>query len=57
MISLDTNILVRLITKDNLEQFQKVAHLFYQLEFDNKQAYISMLVILETIWVLSHFYK
>lgn len=57
MISLDTNILVRFITKDSQEQFQKVVKLFYQLELENKQAYISMLVILETIWVLSHFYK
>lgn len=57
MIALDTNILVRFITKDNAEQFQKVVDLFYQLEDKHRQAFVSMLVILETIWGLSHFYK
>lgn len=57
MIALDTNILVRFFTKDNPQQLEKVVELFSKLEHENQQAFIPMLVILETNWVLAHFYK
>ena len=57
MISLDTNILVRFFAKDDIHQLQQVLELFHKLENHNRQAYIPLLVILETNWVLGHFYK
>ncbi|MFW2178056.1 MULTISPECIES: hypothetical protein [unclassified Moraxella] len=57
MISLDTNILVRLFAKDNPAQLQQVVDLFNQLETNNQQAFIPLLVLLETNWVLGHFYN
>lgn len=57
MISLDTNILVRFITRDNETQLHDVLKLFHSLEKDNKQAFIPLMVVLEVNWVLSQFYK
>lgn len=57
MISLDTNVLVRFFAKDDPQQLHEVLELFHKLENQNQQAYIPLLVILETIWVLGHFYK
>ncbi len=53
MISLDTNVLVRLIARDDPKQAQKVIAFLFDLESKNKQAFVSSLVILETMWVLS----
>ncbi len=57
MISLDTNVLTRFIVKDDPKQLDKVIGLFYQLEQNNKQAFISMLVLIELNWVLSFSYN
>lgn len=52
MISVDTNIVVRLLTKDDLEQFQRSLKLFQE-----KDNFICDTVILETEWVLRFAYK
>ncbi|WP_227514687.1 PIN domain-containing protein, partial [Moraxella lacunata] len=57
MISLDTNILVRYLTKDDTVQYQKVVTLFQKLHTDNEQGFISLLVVLEVNWVLAFSYK
>ncbi|OOR91571.1 PIN domain-containing protein [Moraxella bovis] len=57
MISLDTNILVRYLTKDDTVQYQKVVALFQKLHTDNEQGFISLLVVLEVNWVLAFSYK
>ncbi len=57
MISLDTNVLTRFIVKDDPKQLEKVIGLFYQLEQNNQQAFISMLVLIELNWVLSFSYN
>ncbi len=52
MISVDTNIVVRLLTKDDVEQFQQSLKLFQE-----KEIFICDTVILETEWVLRFAYK
>jgi len=51
MISVDTNILVRILTKDNELQYRKAMALF-----ENNDIFISDTVILETEWVLRYAY-
>jgi predicted nucleic-acid-binding protein len=51
VISLDTNVLVRLLTRDDEAQFQKA----YEL-FSNHEVFICETVLLETEWVLKHAY-
>ncbi len=51
MISVDTNIVVRLLTGDDPEQHQKAVGLFGQ-----KTVFLPDIVILETAWVLRHAY-
>lgn len=52
MTAVDTNVLVRLLTRDNEKQFQKAASLFAENDI-----FISATVILETEWVLRYAYK
>ncbi len=51
MISVDTNIIVRLLTKDDQPQFKKAVSLFKK-----ENIYILTTVILETEWVLRYAY-
>ncbi|NOZ11969.1 MAG: type II toxin-antitoxin system VapC family toxin [Gammaproteobacteria bacterium] len=52
MISIDTNILVRLLTGDAKEQATKTKRLF-----SKEHIYITKTVMLETEWVLRYAYK
>ena len=52
MIAVDTNILVRLLTRDDEAQFQQA----YQL-FSEHQIFIATTVILECEWVLRFAYR
>ena len=47
MIAIDTHIVVRFLTQDDVAQFQQVAELFRQAEL-----FIPERVLLETEWVL-----
>lgn len=47
MIAVEPNIVVRLLTQDNLVQYQKTLELF-----ENPKIFITNTVILETEWVL-----
>jgi predicted nucleic-acid-binding protein len=51
VIAIDTNILVRLLTRDDELQFQKVVALFAQ-----NHIFIPATVVLETEWVLRYSY-
>jgi predicted nucleic-acid-binding protein len=51
MIAVDTNIVVRLFTGDDPEQYQKAYALFQQ-----ETVFLPDTVILETAWVLRHSY-
>lgn len=52
MISIDTNVLVRLLTADDQAQADKARHLFA-----NNDIFITKTVILETEWVLRYAYR
>ncbi len=52
MVAIDTNILVRLLTKDDESQYQCAYALFQR-----KELYLCKTVILETEWVLRYAYK
>lgn len=52
MIAIDTNVLVRLLTRDNEEQY-KASHKL----FSSKDIFIPDTVILETEWVLRYAYE
>jgi predicted nucleic-acid-binding protein len=52
MVAVDTNVVVRLLTRDEEEQFQKAAALFAKHD-----VFIPETVILETEWVLRYAYK
>ncbi len=52
MIAVDTNVVIRLLTRDDEEQFQKAVTLFGLHE-----VFIPETVILETEWVLRYAYK
>ena len=53
MDGIDTNVLVRYLVKDDLEQYQQALSLLKALP----KIYLSPIVLVETVWVLSHFYK
>lgn len=52
MISVDTNIIVRLLTKDDPVQFDRAKALF-----EKEQILIATTVLLESEWVLRYAYK
>lgn len=52
MISIDTNIVVRILTQDDEQQYQKSLDLL-----QNNDVFIADTVILETEWVLRFAYK
>lgn len=52
MVAVDTNIIVRLLTKDNKTQYEKA----YQI-FKRNEIFVSDTVILELEWVLRYSYK
>lgn len=52
MIAVDTNVVVRLLTRDDEQQFQKAAALFAR-----QSIFIPETVILETEWVLRFAYR
>jgi predicted nucleic-acid-binding protein len=51
MIALDTNIIVRLLTRDDRSQAKRAAELI-----ENNRVYVSKTVLLETEWVLRYTY-
>src|SRR5471030_2124301 len=56
MIGIDTNILVRLLTRDDDGQFQKVVVLIDSLS-DDEPGFISLVVVTELAWVLQYVYQ
>jgi predicted nucleic-acid-binding protein len=56
MIAVDTNILIRFLVKDDAGQAETVRKFLLTLEQDGEQAFIPLLVLLETLWVLESAY-
>lgn len=57
MKALDTNLLVRFLIADDLEQAEKVKEIFEAAENSETVFIISTVVVLELIWVLSAVYE
>jgi predicted nucleic-acid-binding protein len=57
MKGLDTNILVRFLVGDDEIQAQKVYNLFKKAESSKEELFVTMLVVLELIWVLESVYE
>jgi predicted nucleic-acid-binding protein len=57
MKAIDTNILIRFITKDDEKQAKVIYQLFKQTEEKNQKLFVPLLVVLEVIWVLQSVYE
>lgn len=57
MIGLDTNVLVRFLVRDDEDQFDRARRLIRREAQADEPARISLLVLLETEWVLRSRYK
>ncbi len=57
MKGVDTNILIRFLTGDDELQTKKVYKIFKKVESEKSELFVSLLVVLETIWVLESVYK
>jgi predicted nucleic-acid-binding protein len=56
MIGLDTNVLVRFLTRDDEAQFRAAKRLLQQIETSGDTAYLSVVVLAELAWVLGTSY-
>jgi predicted nucleic-acid-binding protein len=57
MRAVDTNILIRFITKDDPKQFAEVERLFEGCAQKQEQVFVSIPVTCELVWVLSSGYR
>lgn len=57
MVSLDTNVLIRFIVKDDDAQSRLAAELITKAKTSGKLALVTMLVVLECEWVLRSAYQ
>ena len=53
MIGLDTNVVVRYLTRDDEAQFRAAKRLLQEIEAAGETAYLSVVVLAELTWVLS----
>ncbi len=56
MIGLDTNILVRYLAQDDLDQAAKATKLMEKSLSDSDPGFISIVAMVETVWVLERAY-
>ena len=56
MTGLDTNVIVRFLVRDDERQAQSVYRRFKQAESEGEALFVSLCVVLETIWVLESAY-
>ena len=57
MLGIDTNVLVRILIRDDAEQFARAEELIRRERDARRPVLISLLVLLETEWVLRSCYK
>ncbi|NQV72612.1 type II toxin-antitoxin system VapC family toxin [bacterium] len=56
MIGVDTNILVRFVTKDDVKQTKLAEHLLQTICTSDNPGYVNSAVLVEVLWVLKRFY-
>ena len=57
MIGLDTNILVRYLTQDDPIQSPKAREIIERRLTEEKPGFVSIVAMVETVWVLEHAYR
>ena len=57
MVALDTNVLIRFIVKDDIVQYRLAAGLIYDAKACGQRVLATMLVVLESEWVLRSAYR
>ena len=57
MIALDTNVLVRYLAQDDAQQSARATHLIEQEVSDTSPAFVSLVVLVETCWVMQRLYQ
>ena len=57
MIGLDTNILVRYFMRDDPAQYAKTRHLIDEVLTPQRPGYVSLIVLVEFIWVLGRSFR
>jgi len=57
MKALDTNVLIRFLVKDDVQQAQIVYRIFKQAESKKEILFVPLLVVLEAVWVLESVYE
>jgi predicted nucleic-acid-binding protein len=57
MKGVDTNILIRFLIGDDERQTKKVYKIFKKAESEKNELFVSLLVVLELIWVLEAVYE
>jgi predicted nucleic-acid-binding protein len=57
VIGVDTNVLIRYLVKDDLAQFEKARRLISRASASGEPVLVSLLVLLETEWVLRSRYE
>jgi predicted nucleic-acid-binding protein len=57
MKGVDTNILIRFLIGDDEQQTKKVYKTFKKAESGKKELFVSLLIVLELIWVLESVYE
>jgi predicted nucleic-acid-binding protein len=56
MIGLDTNVLVRYLVQDDPDQSEKATHLIEHRLTERERGFISVVAMVETVWVLDRTY-
>jgi predicted nucleic-acid-binding protein len=54
---LDTNFILRMVLRDNSEQFEVVENLLKLANQNTCKLFVSLVVVFEAEWVLRSFYK
>ena len=57
LLCIDTNILIRFLRADHPELSQKAKEIFLKAQKGEIEIYLDEIIIAETIWLLSSFYK
>jgi predicted nucleic-acid-binding protein len=57
VIALDTNVLVRYLAQDDAQQSERATHLIEQEVSDTSPAFVSLIVLVETCWVMQRLYQ
>jgi predicted nucleic-acid-binding protein len=57
MISLDTNVVVRFLVKDDIAQSERAARVIRDALSSGETIYISEITLVETVWVLQRSYR